>query len=197
MAKKRTANTELTETNSADVVSSGLVDELRGLIQQTRAGVAQAVNSALVNLYWQIGTRIRTEVLGNRRADYGKQICVTLSRKLTEEFGNGFSRPNLFRMLQFAEHFPDSQIVSTLSRQLSWSHFSEILRVKDQLQREFYAEMCRVENWSVRTLRSKINEMLFERTASSHRDRRRGFLHRPFVLPPITQAACCHRFETR
>jgi len=120
-----------------------------------------------VQLYWQIGTRIRTEVLKNERADYGKQICLTLSNKLVLEFGRGFSMPNLFKMLQFAEFFSDFQIVSTLSRQLSWSHFTELIREKDPLKREFYAEMCRVENWSVRTLRSKINGMLFERTALS------------------------------
>ncbi len=152
---------------STALVPTGLVDELRSLIQQTRSGVAQTVNSALVQLYWQIGTRIRTEVLKNERADYGKQICVTLSQQLVAEFGSGFSRPNLFKMLKLAEVFPDSPIVLTLSRQLSWSHFVEIVRLKDPLKRDFYAEMCRIENWSVRTLRSKINGMLFERTAIS------------------------------
>ena len=71
-----------------------------------------------------------------------------------------FPRPNLFKMLKLAEVFPDSPIVLTLSRQLSWSHFVEIVRLKDPLKRDFYAEMCRIENWSVRTLRSKINGML-------------------------------------
>ena len=167
MAKKRIENTGLTGTESAKLLPSDLVDELRGLIQQTRAGVAHAVNSALVNLYWQIGTRIRTEVLRNERADYGKQICSTLSNKLVAEFGSGFSRPNLTKMMQFSEIFPDSRIVSTLSNQLSWSHFTELIREKDALKREFYAEMCRLENWSVRTLRAKIDGMLFERTALS------------------------------
>lgn len=152
---------------STALVPSGLIDELRSLIQQTRSGVAQTVNSALVQLYWQIGTRIRTEVLKNERADYGKQIVQTLSAQLTQEFGSGFSRRNLFNMLTFAEVFPDRQMSLTLSTKLSWSHFVEIIRIKDQLKREFYAEMCRVENWSVRTLRSKINGMLFERTALS------------------------------
>lgn len=76
---------------SAALVPTGLVDELRSLIKQTRSGVAQTVNSALVQLYWQIGTRIRTEVLNNERADYGKQIVQTLSAQLTQEFGSGFS----------------------------------------------------------------------------------------------------------
>ena len=157
---------------SGELVPESLVDDLRDLIRTTRSGVAQSVNSALVLLYWQVGTRIRTEVLNNERADYGKQICVTLSHKLVDEFGAGFSRPNLFKMLQFAERFPNREIVLTLSRKLSWSHFVELIRQKDPLKREFYAEMCRVENWSVRTLRDKINGMLFERTALSKKPAR-------------------------
>jgi predicted nuclease of restriction endonuclease-like (RecB) superfamily len=164
---KKPNKQEVATTASKDIVSNGLVNELRDLIQETRSGVAQAVNSALVQLYWQIGTRIRTEILKNERADYGKQIVQTVSTQLTTEFGNGFGKRSLFRMVQFSEYFPEFQIVSALSTQLSWSHFVEILSQKDPLKRDFYAEMCRVENWSVRTLRSKINGMLFERTALS------------------------------
>ena len=101
------------------------------------------------------------------RLAYGEQIVSTLSKQLAAEFGNGYSRPNLFRMIKFAELFTDREIVSTLSRQLGWSHFVEILQQKDPLQRDFYAEMCRIERWSVRTLRTKIGGMLFERTALS------------------------------
>ncbi len=165
--EKREISTTGSADKPTDLVPSELIGELRGLIQQTRSGVAQTVNSAMVNLYWQVGMRIRTEVLNNERADYGKQICATVSNKLVAEYGNGFSKANLLRMMQFAELFPDSQIVVTLSRQLSWSHFVAVIPVKDQLKRDFYAEMCRLENWSVRTLRAKINGMLFERTALS------------------------------
>lgn len=166
MAKKPIRQ-ELTKTRSQDLVSDSLVRELRDLIHETRSGVARSVNSALVQLYWEIGTRIRTEILKNERADYGKQIVATLSRQLVEEFGNGFSHPNIGKMLRFAEVFPDKEILLTLSRKLSWSHFVELIRQKDPLKRDFYTEMCRVENWSVRTLRSKIGSMLFERTALS------------------------------
>ena len=102
-----------------------------------------------------------------KRADYGKEIVATLSQELTKEYGNGFSYSALTRMVRFAEIFPDTQIVATLSRQLSWSHFKEILPLKKPFQRDFYAEMCRVERWSVRTLRKKIDGMLYERTAIS------------------------------
>lgn len=91
----------------------------------------------------------------------------TVAAGLTAEFGNGFGRRNLFRMIQFAEQFSDEQIVSTLSAQLSWSHILELLVVKDDLSRRFYTEMCRLERWSVRVLHDKINGMLFERTALS------------------------------
>jgi predicted nuclease of restriction endonuclease-like (RecB) superfamily len=146
-----------------------LLDDLRSLIRQTREGVAQAVNSALVLLYWQVGQRIRTEILQSRRAAYGEEVVPTLAAQLSQDFGNGFSRPNLFRMVRFAEVFPDHAIVSTLSRQLGWSHFVEMIPLDDNLKRDFYAEMCRVERWSVRTLRQKIGGMLFERTALSRK----------------------------
>jgi predicted nuclease of restriction endonuclease-like (RecB) superfamily len=146
-----------------------LLDDLRTLIRQTREGVAQAVNSALVLLYWEVGQRIRTEILKQKRARYGEQIVRVLAAELVTEFGNGFSRPNLFRMIRFAEVFPERPIVSTLSRQLGWSHFVEIIPLKEDLQRDFYAEMCRIERWSVRTLRAKIQSMLFERTALSRK----------------------------
>ena len=168
MATKRTNTEKLPGRQNASVPAPAkLLQDLRDLIQSTRSGLAQAVNSALVLLYWQLGRRIRTVILASKRAAYGEEIVSTLSRQLSVEFGPGYSRPNLFRMIRFAECFPDGEIVSTLSRQLSWSHFVEILQLKDPLQRDFYAEMSRMERWSTRTLRAKIGGMLFERTALS------------------------------
>jgi predicted nuclease of restriction endonuclease-like (RecB) superfamily len=173
MAKKKKSDQHLVPmTGSAPgdlAVPDRLLGDVRNLIQQARQTTAQAVNSALVLLYWQIGQRIRTVILHEKRADYGDEIYSTLSNKLTAEFGNGFSQPNLSRMTRFAEVFQDQQIVAALSRQLGWSHFVEIIPLKDSLQRDFYAEMCRVERWSVRTLRGKVQSMLFERTALSRK----------------------------
>ena len=129
--------------------------------------MARQVNSALVLLYWRIGKRIQQDILKEKRAEFWEQIVVTLSQQLTEEFGEGWSRYNLSRMIRFAECFPKEQIVVTLSRQLGWSHFVAIIPLDDDLKRDFYAEMCRIERWSVRTLRQKIAGMLFERTALS------------------------------
>jgi predicted nuclease of restriction endonuclease-like (RecB) superfamily len=144
-----------------------LLNDLRSMIHTAREYVAQAVNSALVLLYWKVGKRIRQDILKEKRAGYGEEILSTLSAKLVAEFGDGFSSRNLARMVRFAEVFPDVNIVSTLSAQLSWSHFVEIIPLKDDLQKDFYAEMCRVDRWSVRTLREKIGGMLYERTALS------------------------------
>jgi hypothetical protein len=107
-------------------------------------------------------------VLKEQRAEYGQQIVSALSSQLTREYGRGFSRQNLFHMMRFVETYPDEQIVSALIRQLSWTHVVQLIYVEDTLKRDFYAEMCRIERWSVRTLRSRMNSMLFERTAISH-----------------------------
>ncbi len=152
---------------SAQPNSEALVTDLRELILSARQTVARGVNAMLVLLYWKVGQRIRQDVLREKRAEYGQEIFSTLSGKLVAEFGRGFSQQNLFRMADFAGAFPDEKIVATLSKELGWSHFVELLPLKKHLQRDFYAEMCRVERWSVRLLRQKIGGMLYERTALS------------------------------
>jgi predicted nuclease of restriction endonuclease-like (RecB) superfamily len=144
-----------------------LLHELRDLILAARERVAVAVNAGQVLLYWHIGDRIKREVLRETRATYGEEIVSTVSKQLAWEFGPGFSKPNLSRMMRLATVFPDQKVIASLSQQLGWSHFVEIIPLKEPLQREFYAEMCRIERWSVRRLREKIGSMLFERTALS------------------------------
>ena len=165
MARKKPPKTALANRKATPAVRTDLLGDIRSLIESAREQTARAINSALVGMYWHIGKRIREEVLQNERAEYGREILSTLSKELLEEYGQGFSVPNLSRMMQFAERFPAGEIVATLSQQLSWSHFVEIIPLEDQLKRDFYAEMCRVERWSVRTLRHKIGHLLFERTA--------------------------------
>jgi len=123
----------------------------------------------MVRLYWSIGERIRKDILAFERAAYGEQIVDALSRQLGGEYGRGFSRPNLFHMIRFAETFPDRKIVYALSRQLSWTHLRQIIYLEDRLQREFYAHMCRIERWSTRALQGKIQGILYERTAISRK----------------------------
>ncbi|MCO6478058.1 MAG: hypothetical protein J5I94_15615 [Phaeodactylibacter sp.] len=146
-----------------------LFSDIRQMIEEARTAVSQTVNVGLTLMYWNIGKRITQEVLDNQRAEYGAAIVSMLSRQLTEEYGKGYTEKSLRRMIQFHECFPDLEIVATLSRQLSWSHFIEIIPLKTELERDFYAQMCRIEKWSVRTLRKKIQSMLFERTAISQK----------------------------
>ncbi len=168
MSEENTETNDLTQSPTADITAT-LLSELQQLIRSARERVAAAVNAELTMLYWRIGERLRKEILREQRAEYGRQVVDAVSAGLLMQFGKGFERTNLFRMIRFAELFPDEQIVATLSPQLSWSHFVEILVVKDELSRKFYVEMCRLERWSVRTLRDKINGMLFERTALSRK----------------------------
>jgi predicted nuclease of restriction endonuclease-like (RecB) superfamily len=127
------------------------------------------VSAELVLLYWHIGARLRTEVLGGERAQYGEAIVSTLSRQLSADYGAGFSRQNLFHMVRFAEAWRDESKVLQLAEHLGWSHIKEILYLQDPLQREFYVEICRLERWRVRTLRERVKGMLYERTAISRK----------------------------
>lgn len=149
--------------------ANGLLAEVRELILTARQSVAQTVNSTLTLLYWEVGRRIRQDVLKSRRADYGEEIVAALGRQLENEFGRGFNEKNLWRALQFADVFADRKIVVSLIRQLSWTHFLRLIPIENRLKRDFYAEMCRVERWSTRALGEKIGGMLFERTALSRK----------------------------
>ncbi len=153
----------------AEIDDATLLGDLRTLVQSARQRIATAAYSTQTMLCWHMGRRLDREHLQGGRAAYGKQILVTVSRELTVDYGRGFSHTELTRMVQFAQAFPNEAIVVTLSQQLSWSHFHALLPIKDPLARDFYAEMCRIERWDVRTLRQKIGGMLFQRTALSKR----------------------------
>lgn len=146
-----------------------LYRRLSTLIEDRKHALSQAVNTAMVFLYWEIGEIISSEILDSGRADYGKQIVGQLSEKLSQQYGKSFHKSSVFRMIQFYEEFPDKQIVATLSQQLTWSHFVELLPIGDELKRGFYAAMCKNENWTVRTLRERKKSMLYERTAISQK----------------------------
>jgi len=142
--------------------------EIRQLIETARAHVVTQVNQTLVLTYWQIGKTIKTEVLKESgRARYGAGILKQLAQGLSREYGSGFSYSSLTRMAKFYDCLPDHDIVATVSQQLSWSHFVELLKLDDTIKREFYIGLCTSGRWSVRTLRERMDGMLFERTAIS------------------------------
>lgn len=146
---------------------TAIFDEIKSLIEDSRQQIAVTVNATMTMLYWQIGKRINQEILKDQRAEYGKQVIATLSQQLVIEYGTGWSEKQLRHCIRFAEVFPEFEIVSTVWRQLSWSHIKEIIYIQDELKRQFYIEMCKLEKWSVRTFRERINSMLYERTAIS------------------------------
>ncbi len=142
-----------------------LFNELSQLIEQSQQQVVSQANSTLTMLFWHIGNRINKEILQNKRADYGKQIVATLSTQLEERYGRNFELGNLRRMLQFAEQFPDLSIVATLSRQLSWSHFRELIPIKNQEAKLYYAQASATQSLGVRELRKQISTKTFERSS--------------------------------
>lgn len=154
--KQKTADTKL------------LFQELSLLIEQSRQQVVSAVNNALTMLFWHIGDKVNSHVLQHKRAEYGKQIVATLSRQLVGAYGKNFEEKNLRRMKQFAEQFTDIEILVTLSRQLSWSHFLVLLPIKSQEAKIFYAEMSAKERWGVRELREQIENKIFERKSMAN-----------------------------
>ncbi len=146
-----------------------LLADLFHIVDEVKQKVAVTVNTGITLMYWHIGERINKDVLHDERAEYGKQIVSTVSTKLTERYGSDFTPRNVRRMMQFARLFPDLQIVSTLSTQLPWSHFMEVLPIKDELAREFYITMAASQQWSIRRLREQMEAMLYERTIISRK----------------------------
>lgn len=148
-------------------ISNSLFKNISQLIEESRSRVASAINSEITLLYWNIGKHIREDILKNSRADYGQRIVESLSEQLTKQYGRGWSKRHLHNCLRFAETFPDERIVHALRTQLSWTHIRSIIPIEDELKRNFYIELCKIENWSTRQLDERIQSMLFERTAIS------------------------------
>ena len=146
-----------------------IYEHISALIDQRREAARNIVNNAMVSMYWNIGKYLVDEVLQNQKPEYGKRIIENISNRLSENYGSGFDKSAVTRMIQFYQEFPEETIVATLSQQLTWSHFVILLPIKDEVKRNFYATMCRNENWSVRTLRERKNSMLFERTSISQK----------------------------
>lgn len=163
------ADRQKTEVLQSAIDEARLHADVRGLIQNARERVSLYVNQETVLLYWDIGERLRRDVLGFERAPYGQRIIHNLGLELTREFGRGYSGRNLFNMVAFAATLPDRKILQTLSAKLSWSHFVELLRIEDPLARAFYTELTRLHHWGVRTLRDKIRSRLYDRSLLSRK----------------------------
>jgi len=146
-----------------------LYSDVCSLIENTKQRVATTVNAEVCMLHWQIGVRIKDDVLFNQRAEYGKQVIKNLAEKLTERYGKGWSFYKLQHCVRSAYTFSEEQIVYALRTQLTWTHLRTLMSIDDQLKRDFYIEMCRLEHWDTRTLDKKIDSQLYELTALSRK----------------------------
>ena len=142
-------------------------NELTEIIVFGKKDIELSINRTITNVYWQIGNRINTEILNDKRAEYGKQIIKHVSEFLVANFGKGWGEKHIRHCLRIAETFQDKEIFYALSRELSWTHLRTIMYLDDELKRSFYVEMCRLEKWSSRRLQERINSLLYERTAIS------------------------------
>ena len=143
---------------------SPIFEEIRDLVINSRNRVYSAVNTEMLNLYWNIGKIIMEIQQGDERASYGDAVLEKLSQKLTNEFGKGFSIINLRRMRKFYCLFP---IRSTVLNELSWSHYLELIKIEEDPKRKFYMNECINSRWSVRELERQIGSLLYERLALS------------------------------
>lgn len=141
-----------------------LFNQLSAIIEQGKKRIATQVNNTIVLTYWHVGKTINERILNNERAEYSKEIVITLAAQLVDKFGKSFETKNLYRMMQFADLFPDFEIVVPLARQLSWSHFLALLPLKSNDIRIFYAQKAIESNWSKRELRHQIERKAYERS---------------------------------
>ena len=139
------------------------------IIDGTRFRIATTVNAEVCLMNWNIGKRIKEDVLYNQRAEYGKEIIKNLSSKLTEHYGKGWSIYKLQHCVRSAYTFSEEEIVYAVRTQLTWTHLRSLMAIEDELKRKFYPEMARIEHWDTRTLDQKIDGMLYERTALSRK----------------------------
>ena len=156
-------NSEQLQINDPEYLR--LVSLISDTWENAKGKAAMAVNTELLDANWQTGRYIiEFEQGGNAKAKYGEQLITKLAKDLTRIKGRGFSRSNLIYMRKFYLTFPKSE---TLSHQLTWSHYFELLKCEDSLEMQFYMKECIKEGWKVRELKRQINSSLFQRLALS------------------------------
>lgn len=160
---------EQEENNILQTSDTQLFTDVCCIIEDVRYRLATTVNAEICLLNWNIGKRIKEDVLFNKRAEYGKEIVKKLAEKLVEKYGKGWSFYKLQHCVRAAYTFSEKQIMYAVRTQLSWTHLRSLMSINDELKRNFYMEMTRLEHWDTRTLDEKIDQMLYERTAISRK----------------------------
>ena len=145
-----------------------IYDEINALIREKKTNVKKVVNDAIISLNWGIGKRLSVELTGNNKPEYGKKVVAEVSKRLEQEYGSGFDKTSISRMIKFYQEFPDFEKVATLSQQLTWSHFVEILPIQDELKRDFLLQcVCRKAGQCEHCVKEKnpcfMNELQYRR----------------------------------
>ncbi len=149
------------------IKTNSILLDIRNLLQSARTNVLKQVNNIMVVTYFKIGKRIvEEEQKGNKRAGYGEKLIVELSKKLTKEFGKGFSITNLKQMRTFYIKYKKSQTVFDQFK-LSWSHYLKLISIDDEQERKFYEIESEKNNWSVRELQRQFDSALYTRLSLS------------------------------
>jgi len=156
---KHSATLKIIDAEQENLIFSNVSE----IIENRKFNAFFVANSQIVLMFWEIGKYINSAILGMERAEYGKKIVVTLSRQLVVKYGKSFEDKNLRRMMQFASQFDDEQIVVTLSRQLSWSHFLALLPLKTMEEKLYYAVETAKQLLGVRDLRHIISRKSYQR----------------------------------
>lgn len=170
--------------------TDSILKGVQNLIENAQKKVAVFLNAETTLLYWQIGNYINHELIQENRAEYGTKIIATLSQQLTNQYGKGYTYTALSRMCKVSKIF-DSEIIATVSQQLSWSHLIELAAIENETKRDFFTQLCVYERWSVRELREKTDTMLFERTVISAKPEEtikealQKLKHEKIVLPEL------------
>jgi len=146
-----------------------LYSDVCRIIEGSRQRLATSVNAEICVMHWQIGKRIKDDVLYNKRAEYGKQVLKNLAKNLAVQFGRGWGYEKLKHCVRSAYLFSEEEIGYAVRTQLSWTHIRSLMSIENELKRSFYMEMTRIEHWDTRTLDEKIDAMLYERTALSRK----------------------------
>lgn len=142
-----------------------LIENIEKIVDEAKHNIAKSVNTSIVKAYWNIGRYIvEFEQGGSFKAKYGEALLTNLSKDLKLRLGRGYSRPNLNNMRKFYKYYP---ICQNISDKLSWSHFCELIKLDDELERNFYEKQIENENWNIETLKRQINSSLFLRLAAS------------------------------
>jgi DUF1016 N-terminal domain len=147
---------------------SHFYEDISRILLEARQKAYVSINSEMVMAYWRIGKRIvEEEQLGEKRAEYGTLLVKQLSKKLSKEFGKGFSVANVWNFRQFYLTFPENEILYALRRELTWTHYRSIMRLDNPDARKYYITEAANQNWGTRQLDRNISTLYYERLLST------------------------------